>query len=244
MKLKAHRGKYPLDMTESFKHLGLIFHESGSMTPALERLLQNGNGARSCLAAKYKQLHCNKSFPMMMRLFDAICQAHWSVSYGCEIWGTLCSGAALPEMGALQLAFFCQLCKHRKRVSASVIFAELAEVPWLRVWWTQVLSFMHRLAKMSEDSLHADILRDNIHDAEHSPLVANWAGGICKQFADLGMATPFPAWRCRRDGRRPSFSKGNAVPGGVCLAGLAHAAPGCAFASCQAVHLFPLVCSA
>lgn len=129
----------------------------------------------------------------MRRLFDAIVKP--TVSYGCEIWGTLCSGAALPElgkMGALQLAFFRQLCKLRKSVSASVIFAELAEVPWLRVWWTQVLSFMHRLAKMPEDSLHADILKDNIHDAQHGPLVANWAGGIRKQFANLGMATPFP----------------------------------------------------
>ena len=110
-------------------------------------------------------------------------------------FGVHCARAhPLPElskMGALQLAFFRQLCKLRRSVSASVIFAELAEVPWLRVWWTQVLSFMHRLSKMSEGSLHADILKDNIHDAEHSPLVANWAGGIRKQFADLGMASPF-----------------------------------------------------
>ncbi len=129
---------------------------------------------------------------MMRRLFDAIVKP--TVSYGCEIWGTLCSGAPLPElskMGALQLAFFRQLCKLRRSVSASVICAELAEVPWLRVWWTQVLSFMHRLSKMSEGSLHADILKDNIHDAEHSPLVANWAGGVRKQFADLGMASHF-----------------------------------------------------
>ncbi len=32
----------------------------------------------------------------------------------------------LSKMGALQLAFFRQLCKLRKIVSASVIFAELA----------------------------------------------------------------------------------------------------------------------
>ncbi len=88
----------------------------------------------------------------------------------------------LNKMGALQLAFFRQLCKLRRSVSASGIFANLAEVLWLRVWWTQVLGYMHRLAKMSEDSLDADIFRDNIQDAEHSPLVASWAGGIRKQF--------------------------------------------------------------
>ncbi len=129
----------------------------------------------------------------MRRLFDAIVKP--TVSYGCEMWDTLCSGAALPELSKMEplgLAFFRQLCKLRKSVSASLVFAELAEVPWLRVWWTQILSFMHRLAKMPEDSLHADILRDNIHDAEHNPIVANWAGGIRKQFADLGMASPCP----------------------------------------------------
>ncbi len=42
-----------------------------------------------------------------------------------------------------------------------------------------------RLLSQVISRLHADI-HDNIHDAEHSRLVANWAGGICKQFADLG----------------------------------------------------------
>ncbi len=129
----------------------------------------------------------------MRHLFAAIVKP--TVSYGCEIWGASCSGAALPElskMEALQLAFLCQLCRLRKSVSAPVTFAELAEVPWLRVWWIQVLSFMHRLAKTSEDSLHADILGDNINDAEHSPLLTKWAGGVRKQFADFGMAIPFP----------------------------------------------------
>ncbi len=41
-------------------------------------------------------------------------------------------GRSLPElnkMGALQLAFFRQLCKLRRSVSASVIFAELGRGP-------------------------------------------------------------------------------------------------------------------
>ena len=57
------------------------------MAPALARLLQNGKGAKSVLAAKYKELHCDKSFPMMRRLFDAVVKP--TVSYGSEIWGTL-----------------------------------------------------------------------------------------------------------------------------------------------------------
>ncbi len=37
-----------------------------------------------------------------------------------------------------------------------------------------------------------------LSDHEHSPLVANWAGGIRKQFANLSMATPFPGSSSRR----------------------------------------------
>ncbi len=40
------------------------------------------------------RLHCNKSFPMMRRLFDAVVKP--TVSYGCEVWGTLCSGSLQP----------------------------------------------------------------------------------------------------------------------------------------------------
>ncbi len=41
----------------SFKYLGLNFHPSGNMGPAFQRLLQNGNGAKASLIAKFKYLH-------------------------------------------------------------------------------------------------------------------------------------------------------------------------------------------
>ena len=60
-----------------------------------------------------------------------------------------------------------------------------------QVWWSEVLGFMHRPAKMPEDSLHAGIPKDNIQNAEHSLVVTNWACGIRKHIANLGMASPF-----------------------------------------------------
>ena len=94
-------------------------------------------------------------------------------------------------MADLQLSFFRQILKLRRSISAPVIFAELAEVPLPRFWWSQVLGFMHRLANMSESSLHRDILRDNIADALQSPAIGNWAAGVFKQYASLGLASPF-----------------------------------------------------
>ncbi len=107
-----------LPVSPSFKYLGLIFHQSGDMVPAFQRLLQNGNGAKASLIAKFKHLHCDKSFPMMRRLFDAVVKP--TVSYGCEVWGTLCSGNLQPGlkgMAGLQIAFFRQLLKLRRSIS-------------------------------------------------------------------------------------------------------------------------------
>ena len=128
---------------------------------------------------------------MMRRLFDAVVKP--TVSYGSEVWGTLCSAGLydeLKDMQKLQLAFFRQICRLRNSVSASIGFAELAKVPWLRTWWSQVIGFMHRLAKMSDDSLHANILSDNIHDALHGGSMRNWTAGVQDYYAGLGLASP------------------------------------------------------
>lgn len=43
---------------------------------------------------------------------------------------------------------------------------------------------------MSESSLHRDILRDIIADTLQSPTVGNWAAGVQRQYASLGLASP------------------------------------------------------
>ena len=91
-------------------------------------------------------------------------------------------------MAEVQLAFLRQLCRLKKSVTPAIIFRELFERPWVHQWCNQVIGFMHRLSNMPEDSIHAEVLRDNIADAqEHT----SWAGGIVKQYRRLGMASPF-----------------------------------------------------
>ena len=64
-------------------------------------------------------------------------------------------------------------------------------MPWVHRWWNQVIGFMHRLSNMPQDSIHAEIPRDNIADAQKHPSYGNWAGGIVKQYSRLGMVSPF-----------------------------------------------------
>ena len=84
-------------------------------------------------------------------------------------------------MAEVQLAFFRQLCRLKKSVTPAVIFRELFERLWVYRWWDQVIGFMHRLSNMPDDSIHAEILQDNVADAQQHPSCDNWAGGIAKQ---------------------------------------------------------------
>jgi len=84
-------GAQVLPQSASFKYLGLIFHESGTMSYALQRLAHNAVGACAQLRAKFRGLLCQQSFPIMRRLFDALVLP--TVSYGSEVWGPSCSSS-------------------------------------------------------------------------------------------------------------------------------------------------------
>ena len=78
---------------------------------------------------------CDKSVPLLRRLFDALVLP--TVSYGAEIWGTFCSHPLptdVKQMADVRLSFRRQLCHLKKSVTPAIIFRELAEKPWVHRW--------------------------------------------------------------------------------------------------------------
>ena len=66
-----HVGSQILPQSSSFKYLGLVFHESGGLSPALKRLAQNAVGARAQLQAKLRRLMCAHDEATVRCLGDA-----------------------------------------------------------------------------------------------------------------------------------------------------------------------------
>ena len=92
-------------------------------------------------------------------------------------------------MVACQIDFFWQLCRNKRSATPPIIFREPVERPWVHWLCKQVIGAMHRLSSMPQDSIHADILKVNIADAQEHSACGNWAGGIVKQFCCFGMAS-------------------------------------------------------
>ena len=92
-------------------------------------------------------------------------------------------------------AFIHSLVSHvtLERVSSDIVFKEFAEQQWLQTWWSRVLGFKHCLSHMPEDSLHLDVLKDNLYGAQQPLHCMNWAKGISKQFQTLGLPSPYSA---------------------------------------------------
>ena len=95
--------------------------------------------------------------------------------------GVKMSSSDIKKMADVQIAFFRQLCRLKRSVTPAIIFRELSEMPWVHRWWNQVIGFMHRLSNMPEESVHAEVLRDNIADAQErerenftSPFSQHW----------------------------------------------------------------------
>ncbi len=105
---------------------------------------------------------------------------------------------------------------------------------------------MHRLAKMSEDSLHANILSDNVDDALHGTSSHNWAAGIQSRYAGLGLASPFQGGRLQsidvRGFQRAMLAREGPVWQGLDISPIFSLH--CALSLCQALHVLALVCQA
>ena len=161
------------------------------MTQALARLLQNGKGAAACLAAKHKALMCDKSFPMMRRLFEAIVRPSFVWVQG--LGSGLLSGLGLAAEGHARHPAFLpppslsapqerHARHHFQRVCRKALAGQLV----VHGAWV-----MRQLSLLPEGSLHLDILQDNIADALQPLMSAKWAADIDRQSRDLGMCSPF-----------------------------------------------------
>jgi len=74
----------PLEQVESFKYLGLPFHQSGHISHLITPKLNKAAASWAIVQQKHAQLQCSDTVCLKFRLFQSILAP--AIHYGCPVW--------------------------------------------------------------------------------------------------------------------------------------------------------------
>jgi len=130
----------PVEQVESFKYLGLEFHQNCSFKLATDKLLASARRATFYLHSRCSALRITDP-RLKCQLFDAL--VYPILSYGCEIWSPNPShGEDLERWHRL---FMRQVIGLPSHCHSSMLYGELGRMPLRHRWHKQTLRFWNRL---------------------------------------------------------------------------------------------------
>ena len=130
----------PIEQVESFKYLGLIFHQNCSFKLAIDTLLASALKATFGLHRQCANLRTIDP-RLKCQLFDAL--VYPILSYGCEIWGS--NSLYGEDLERWHRQFMRQVLGLPSHSPSSMLYGELGRMPLRHRWYKQTLRFWNRL---------------------------------------------------------------------------------------------------
>ena len=157
-----------IEQVQSFKYLGLRFHESGNISHLIRPLKAKAAGSWAVVQRRHSQLQCGSTVNLKLQLLQSILLP--SVHYGCELWGMHSPHMATVKKARTDLeqiyaGFLRHICGVRFNTPAAMVLSELGLSCLQVFWWQQTLLFFNRLVANPSHSMFHEILLDNLHDA-------------------------------------------------------------------------------
>ena len=139
-----------VEQVDRYKYLGLVMHQNGSFTCAVESLESAAQRALFALQARCTELGI-MDIQLRCRLYDAVVKP--VLSYGCEVWMPLVSESSLEELERVHLSFLRRLLDVPRMSSAKHMYAETGRLPHRIFWWQQSIKYMHHLTSLNPTQL-------------------------------------------------------------------------------------------
>jgi hypothetical protein len=130
----------PVEQVESFKYLGLVFHQNCSFKTAIDTLLASARKATFCLHSRCANLRIADP-RLKCQLFDAL--VYPILSYSFEIWGSNPSYG--EDLESWHRQFMRQVLGLPSHSPSSRLYGELGRMPLRHRWYKQTLRFWNRL---------------------------------------------------------------------------------------------------
>ena len=177
-----------LQRSQSFTHLGMLFHEDRHIKHAVQHRHAKALGSLGSIFSRYRDLKCANSVQLLIRLQQAILQP--SAFHACEVWAPAAAVAGpLKELQQLQHSFLRRACRVGKNVQAEVMFQELRLVRWHDFWWRRVLQSWTALATAGCTSIRNHVFRDSLALAARG-CSYNWAAQVSACLQQHGVHVP------------------------------------------------------
>ena len=139
-----------VEQVDRYKYLGLVMHQNGSFTCAIESLKSAAQRALFALQARCAELGI-MDVQLRCRLNDAVVKP--VLSYGCEVWMPLVSESSLKELERVHLSFLRGLLDVPRMASAKHMYAETGRLPHRIFWWQQSIKYLHHLTSLNPTKL-------------------------------------------------------------------------------------------
>ena len=115
-----------VEQVDRYKYLGLVMHQNGTFTCAVESLKSAAQRALFALQARCAELGIVDT-QLRCKLYDAVVKP--VLSYGCEVWVPLVSDTSLEELERVHLSFLRRILDVPRATAAKHLCAETGRLP-------------------------------------------------------------------------------------------------------------------
>ena len=151
-----------VEQVDRYKYLGLVMHQNGTFTCAVESLKSAAQRALFALQARCAELGIVDT-QLRWKLYDAVVKP--VLSYGCEVWVSLVSDTSLPELERVHLSFLRRILDVPRATAAKHLYAETGRLPHKSFWQQQGLKYMHHLTSVdSSQIVHKAFTADHMQE--------------------------------------------------------------------------------
>ena len=115
-----------VEQVDRYIYLGLVMHQNGTFTCAVESLKSAAQRALFALQARCAELGIVDT-QLRCKLYDAVVKP--VLSYGCEVWVPLVSDTSLEELVRVHLSFLRRILDVPRATAAKHLYAETGRLP-------------------------------------------------------------------------------------------------------------------
>ena len=172
-----------VEQVDRYKYLGLVMHQNGTFTCAVESLKSGAQRALFALQARCAELGIVDT-QLRCKLYDAVVKP--VLSYGCEVWVPLVSDTSLEELERVHLSFLRRILDVPRATAAKHLYAETGTLPHKTFGWQQSLKYMHHLTSVDASQIvHKAFTADHMQEL-------GWGQAVHAHLSPMGVTLPAP----------------------------------------------------